>query len=69
VLSVAPESPAEKGGILPADRLVRIGEHTISHADDVEGALSKFRPDAVVELVVERDGQEISLSVTLARAR
>jgi S1-C subfamily serine protease len=62
VLSVEPEGPAEKGGILLGDVLVEIGGHPIGDTDDVQtalrGSIGKELP-----VVVLRGGARADLQV------
>lgn len=69
VLSVAADSPAEKAGIATGDRIVRIGEEAITSAEQVERVLRRHEAGATVEIVVEREGQEVVLTATLAEPR
>ena len=69
LLSVAADSPAEKGGLKAGDLLVKFGEDQIGSSEDLDGALRKFRPGDAVEIVVRRDGEAVTLSVTLERSR
>lgn len=55
--------PAEAGGLESGDRLVSIGDTSISEWDDVSEALEE-RADDVTTFVVERDGETVSLDVT-----
>jgi hypothetical protein len=65
----APGSPAEKGGLKAGDRIVRLGDNKITGLDDFDLALRKFKAGDAVPVVVLRDGQEVTLTVTLAPSR
>jgi S1-C subfamily serine protease len=64
VLSVEPDGPAEKGGILLGDVIVEIGGQPVTDTDDVQAAL---RGSIARELpvVVLRGGQRTELRVTV----
>jgi S1-C subfamily serine protease len=64
VLSVEPDGPAEKGGILLGDIIVEIGGQPVTDTDDVQTAL---RGSIARELpvVVFRSGQRTELRVTV----
>jgi S1-C subfamily serine protease len=68
ILSVEPEGPAEKGGILLGDVLVEIGGRPITDTDDVQialrGSVGKELP-----VVVLRSGQRRELSVIVGERR
>ena len=62
-----PDSPVEKVGIRQGDLLVSIAGQPIKTLTDVCRAESQcpYRPGAVVEVVVERDGKFMTFKVTL----
>jgi len=58
-----PEAPAHAAGVLPGDRLVSLdGEPVETFADASE--IIRARPGTAIPLVVERDGDELSLTLT-----
>jgi hypothetical protein len=59
-------SPADAGGLKPEDRIVRIGEVTISGIEDLAEGLRKYKAGETVEVAVKREDLEITLLVTLA---
>jgi hypothetical protein len=69
IQGVSPDSPADKAGIKGGDVLVRLGEHKVTGLDDFDLALRTFSAGEAVELVVLRDGEEVTLTVTLATPR
>ena len=65
ISGVSKESPAARGGLLGGDRIVRLGESAIANLEDFDSALRKHKGGDTVPVVVIRDGQEVSLEVTL----
>ncbi|HET7294289.1 MAG TPA: M20/M25/M40 family metallo-hydrolase [Vicinamibacteria bacterium] len=65
ISGVTPGSPAEKAGLRGGDTIVRFGERKIRGIYDYTAALGERKPGEVVEVVVERDGGEVALQVTL----
>jgi hypothetical protein len=66
---VAPGSPADLAGLKGGDVIIRLGSHEITGLDDFDLALRTFSPGELVQVVVRRDGQELTLPVTLATPR
>jgi S1-C subfamily serine protease len=64
VLSVAPDGPAEKGGVLLGDVIVEIGGQPITDTDDVQTALRGFI-GRELPVVVLRAGHRTDLGVTV----
>jgi serine protease Do len=64
--SVVPGSPAARAGIAPGDRLVRAAERPIRNPFDWEALLLELRVGEQVPLVVDRDGRERQIAVTIA---
>lgn len=65
VRSVVPDSPADRAGIYPGDRIVAFNGKTFS---DVQGLIDSIRTtaaDTEVQLKLDRDGNEIDVEVTL----
>jgi len=65
VQEVQPDSPAEAGGLLRGDIIVRIAGITIRSTEDVFTAIRGERVGATVEVVVYRDDAQQTYSVTL----
>lgn len=63
VLDVIPGSPAEKGGILPHDVLMTIGDTTLTSVGDVQKAL--LREEKTFTLKLKRKGWDLSLEMVM----
>ena len=68
VVSVAPGSPAERAGLRPGDIIVRFDGQEVARASDLEQALRQRQPGDRVEIVINREGAERSITVTLGEA-
>ncbi|MDX1459500.1 MAG: RIP metalloprotease RseP [Xanthomonadales bacterium] len=67
---VSPESPAERAGFRPGDRIVRIGGEPVSDWSWVPFLVQKHgEGGAGFEVVVDRNGSELSLQVTPEKQR
>jgi Peptidase family M28/PDZ domain/PA domain len=60
-------SPAEKGGLKGGDVIVKFGDRAVTTIYDYTEALGKYKPDETVDVVVTRDGKEVTLKVKLGR--
>lgn len=69
ISGTAPGSPAEKGQLQAGDRIISLGGHKVTGLDDFDLALRKFKAGDEVSVIVVRNGQEITLKVTLAPPR
>jgi aminopeptidase YwaD len=58
-------SPAEKGGLKAGDIIIKFGDRTIKNVYDYTYALQDHKPGDVVDVVVKRGGQTLTLKVTL----
>ncbi|MBK9169390.1 MAG: PDZ domain-containing protein [Bryobacterales bacterium] len=65
VLSVEPDSPAARGGLLVGDVLVAIDESAVRDTDDVQAVLDPSRVGKTVPVRVIRAGAEAGLSITI----
>ena len=61
-----PPTPALSAGIEPGDRIVSIGGEVVDETTDV-GTLIRPRVDQPVELVLSRDGRELTVTATPIR--
>ena len=62
---VRQNSAASAAGLQAGDLLVKLGEASIRNIYDFTYALEDHKPDDVVELIVIRDGEELTLEATL----
>jgi hypothetical protein len=69
ISGVSKDSPAARGGLAAGDMIVRVGESAITNLEDFDSALRKHKGGDTVPVVVQRDGQEVSLEVTLGPPR
>jgi Zn-dependent M28 family amino/carboxypeptidase len=58
-------TPAAEAGIQAGDIIIRIGEHAIANLNDMQNALTSYKPGDVVTVVVRRGEAEQSFTVTL----
>jgi serine protease Do len=68
VASVDPDSPAEAAGLQPYDIVVAVDGARVETTADVRSRLLDARAGDTVQLVVVRDGEQITLPLRLARA-
>jgi hypothetical protein len=66
---VRPGSPAEKAGLKAGDILIRFAGKTVRNIEEYTALLGEAQPGQLVELVVLREGKEVTLSATLAESR
>lgn len=69
ITSVAEGSPAAEAGLKKGDRIVQINDHHVENAGDVVEEIRSMDPGDTVKLRVERDGDERTLTATLAGRR
>ena len=62
---IRPDSPADKAGLRGGDILTQFGDKEIKNLYDFTYALRASKVGDVVEVTVQRDGQEVSAKVTL----
>jgi hypothetical protein len=64
---VREDSPAEKGGLRGGDIIVGFGGKPVATIYDYTESLGRYKPGDTVEVVVRRDGKEVTLKVVLGR--
>jgi hypothetical protein len=67
VVAVAPDSPAEKGGLQVGDIVLRFGETPVADLQGLASGLRRNRPGDIVSVTVQRDQETVVCSVTLGR--
>ena len=63
LLSAAGPSPARRGGIESGDRIVEVEGRKVEHFDDLREVLSA-NPEDTLDVVVQRDGAELTFQIT-----
>ncbi|MCL4266243.1 MAG: trypsin-like peptidase domain-containing protein [Anaerolineae bacterium] len=66
VVSVEPDSPAEKGGLTLGDTIVAVGGTAVQNHDDLLAALSGDKIGTAVPLTILRGGQVQTVEVVVA---
>lgn len=66
--AVNPEGPADLAGMKADDRIIRINNKKVGNVGDYMAATRNNNPGDTVEVVVLRNGKEVTLQVTLAGA-
>ncbi|MFK4245064.1 trypsin-like peptidase domain-containing protein [Micromonospora chokoriensis] len=66
VASVTPGSPAEKAGLQRGDVVTRFGDKPVNDSDDLVGAVQAGKVGDRVEVQFKRNGDEKTVTVTLA---
>ena len=61
---VRPGSPAERAGLRAGDLVMKLGKTPIKNVYDYTYALGELRPAEEVEVVIRRDGREMTLKIT-----
>jgi len=69
IAQVYANSPAEKAGLQPGDIITRIGDVTLDNENPYTNALYRYEPGQTVDLIVIRNGSEVSLQVTLEESQ
>ena len=69
VYSVDAGSSAEAAGIQPGDIITRLGDAEISSYSDLRTAVRRFSAGDTTELILYREGESITLSITFGELR
>lgn len=64
VNDIAPGSCADKAGIMIGDIIIKLGDTDVTSSDTLKAAKKAFKAGDTTTVVVNRDGKEISLSIT-----
>ena len=65
ILEVQPGTPAEQAGLEPGDLIISVDGSTVNQVEDLISVLHQHSPTDTVPMVIERDGQQQTLQVTL----
>jgi len=65
VVEPQPDSPAIKAGILSGDVITSVNGQPMKNARDLAKQIGTMAPDSMIKLVVLRQGEEKTMSVTL----
>ncbi len=65
IVQIVKDGAADKAGLKQSDRIVKFDDKEITSTSQVKNILSKHKVGDKVEIVVERDGKEITTTVTL----
>lgn len=65
VSGVTEGGPAAKGGMLAGDIIIKFGNKTVNNIYDFMYAMGEFSPGDKVDVVVLRDGKEVTLNLEL----
>ena len=69
VLSVEPDSPASRAGVLEGDVLIALGESAVAGVDDLHRLLSEERIGVSLPLTLLRRGRRVRTTVMPAEAK
>ena len=69
ITGVSKKSPAAQAGLEGGDVIVRLGKSAITGLEDFDSALRKHKAGETVPVVVRRDGNDVTLQVTLGDPR
>ncbi|HMO14646.1 MAG TPA: PDZ domain-containing protein [Pirellulaceae bacterium] len=64
ILQLLPGSPAEAAGVLPRDKICRLGDTNITRSEDLQLLLAKLESGTTLPLIIQRQDQMIELSIT-----
>jgi S1-C subfamily serine protease len=67
ISSVGNDTPADRAGIEVGDVILRMGEHEITADTPFLNVLKLLKPDETIPVLIERDGEHLTLDVTLVQ--
>jgi putative serine protease PepD len=67
IAQTTPKGPGDRAGLQPGDIVVKVGGNTISSPDDVANAIANDKPGDKVDVTVERNGSQHTVTVTLGQ--
>ncbi|MDQ7817035.1 MAG: M28 family peptidase [Melioribacteraceae bacterium] len=65
VSGVTEGGPAAKGGMIAGDIIIKFGSKTVNNIYDFMYAMGEYSPGDKVDVVVQRDGKEVTLNLEL----
>jgi serine protease DegQ len=65
VAGVEPGGPADEAGIVPGDLIVAVGDTEVDELGDLLTELRRYEPGDTVPVTLVRDGEEITVDVTV----
>ncbi|MGF1580863.1 MAG: S1C family serine protease [Gemmataceae bacterium] len=67
IIEVYEDSPAEKAGMKKGDIVVKFAGKSVKTFTDLANAVGRQRPGRTVDVIVDRDGERVTLKLTLGR--
>jgi len=67
VAQVSPDSPASRGGLKQGDVVTEVNGQKVTNGGALQVAISEMNPGAALKLGVIRDGQPVSLNLTVGQ--
>ena len=67
VVEVAPDSTAARAGLKQGDLIVALGKQPVAGAEDLSTLLAHAAPDALLEMLVRRDGESVYVPLRMPR--
>lgn len=65
IVAVAEDGPAAAAGLQAGDVISAVGDVAVSNFDELVAALAEYSPDDEVDLTVQREGEAVTVAVTL----
>jgi len=66
---IRPDGPAEKAGLKAGDIIVKMAGKKVTNIYDYMGVLGELKAGDVVEVVVMRDGNPLSVQATMQKTK
>jgi len=66
ISDLLPGSPAQRAGLRPGDRIIKLADRPIKSYADVIRFINRVQPGQTAKVTVNRDGQEKTVQITLA---
>ena len=69
ITSLLKDSPAQKAGLLPNDRIIKVDEYTITEKDSLDNVIARVKGPAgtKVQLTIMRNGSSQQYTITRAK--